>query len=728
MSGSEDMEFGEGSKSKWDIDEVIAENEEVKILDQVYDYIEYIKASDPGTAAYIENRLIIDGIEKALKLIKNDKADRERENAIDVKANLDNIEARNFIAKRQWYWGKVLEKYRYTQGPEADLFRDMVRMRLAIEKFGPFTEESLNNIKNIRDVDYSVETGRLKPLYPFDYVPRMYFGEVPHGSGIPRYNFGSIDQTTKKPKYSGEFLPDEMVGEVLKYLGGRDRNIMAMLSTRLREQVLSVMTSKVASGGTKDSPFEITVNDVEKLSWVLPYFGYIMRNVALKMGFVESYRVKTSDYLRLMIHMFNDENTQLIFDKFLGVPEEMSRDMELGDYVNLRGGIIKLDLSNAMPIAEIINTSTTFFQDLMKLLSHNKTMTHLALPPRVISISPNGDQSVATMLNTNTTLKSLSLYIEDSLGGVFEVLRSNRTLDELKLFDASEALISGFSILLDSINRRGGLRSLGIITSLLGEKQIADFTRLLPMNTNIVALDFSSNQLSDNGTRILADWIRGNISIDHLNLSKNGIGNVGLVYLAKALAKRQRVMKYLEVSFNVFDEVGINELGSEFSNGLKIEKLGMSQLTEIHGSLLPFAESLKNSSVLRDLDFDIAQTARDYETHVNIVAKILENAPNLINLRINRSFVIYDFLRTGIIEVLRTANISKLRKISSGIINANNYRIVYDTTPVLNWNLPKLNNAIEEMRDKRTSLIQQKSNQKSRRRNPKFVLRRAPRE
>ncbi|MCX4084637.1 hypothetical protein N7281_07430 [Rickettsia hoogstraalii] len=89
------------------------------------------------------------------------------------------------------------------------------------------------------------------------------------------------------------------------------------------------------------------------------------------------------------------------------------------------------------------------------------------------------------------------------------------------------------------------------------------------LRNNGTILNFRYTNLGDVGAKLIAEAIRFNNSIAHLDLGYNNIGNAGIREIAVVL-KFNNSITYLNLSGNKIDETGIKELSEslKFNNSI----------------------------------------------------------------------------------------------------------------------------------------------------------------
>lgn len=112
----------------------------------------------------------------------------------------------------------------------------------------------------------------------------------------------------------------------------------------------------------------------------------------------------------------------------------------------------------------------------------------------------------------------------------------------------------GASILASYLSDHYTLRVLDLSYNHLSNVGIRTLTDILSNNrrVSLEKLILSKNGISNDGARHLADMLRTNRTITDLHLSNNEIGNRGVEQLASALAYRNKTLKVLMLSFNIF--------------------------------------------------------------------------------------------------------------------------------------------------------------------------------
>ena len=172
------------------------------------------------------------------------------------------------------------------------------------------------------------------------------------------------------------------------------------------------------------------------------------------------------------------------------------------------------------------------------------------LPDGPLAVLSNSSKTINRILyfnheNTREIQKILNLKLIDryTLKKIFEVL----------LFKGPSSLIY-FNLMYSGIN----------------DQNVKTIIKLL--NSNIINLDLSQNEIGNIGAKYLADYIKFNNSIEILNLSENQIGEEGAKYFGEAL-KVNSSLQNLDLEKNQIGDEGAKALVKVLINSDSLELL-----------------------------------------------------------------------------------------------------------------------------------------------------------
>ena len=130
----------------------------------------------------------------------------------------------------------------------------------------------------------------------------------------------------------------------------------------------------------------------------------------------------------------------------------------------------------------------------------------------------------------------------------------------------------------------------------------------LKSNDQVVYIDMSAidgidrNRMSSHGCKALAELLKENEIITHLNMSMSGISVEGCVFLSTALAMNKN-LAFLDLSGNRFGTQGTCNLFKENNSFGHVETLILARNDIGDGSALSICRQIQQSKTIRVLDF-----------------------------------------------------------------------------------------------------------------------------
>jgi len=195
-----------------------------------------------------------------------------------------------------------------------------------------------------------------------------------------------------------------------------------------------------------------------------------------------------------------------------------------------------------------------------KMLMTNKTLQRLDIS----HLGMRGSDLFADALKTNTTLKYLNLsgnlISEKYTKKYAEALESNTTLEEF-VFGWND-FFSPIEILDRMIQGFDDRNQIQLNTQA--------FAKWLATTKTLKSLHLESVWLGDAGALILAEGLKHNTSLTHLDLMQNKIGHKGLIAIAQALDKHPN-FKSLEVHLNQVTKTSFNSLNLLLKHNLNLQ-------------------------------------------------------------------------------------------------------------------------------------------------------------
>lgn len=239
--------------------------------------------------------------------------------------------------------------------------------------------------------------------------------------------------------------------------------------------------------------------------------------------------------------------------------------------------------SSASSIAQMLELNTT-------LKSINLSGTYL---------DARGITSVAIALEKNNSLKSIKLNhlkIENITDHLFEVLSQKESLQELEIMNCNLQIRSGLSKLL---SENQSLKKLHLGLNYL-DKGIDYLVDGLRQNTSLTSLNMMSCGLDFCSPYPLAEAISQHPSLTHLDLSYNGL-NPRENPLPTLILDNSSI-KTLNLSRNGIDDVGIRYISSSIKNNQSLNTLILNGNHMTDKGVEYLSEALQQNNTLIHLD------------------------------------------------------------------------------------------------------------------------------
>ncbi|MBN9230931.1 MAG: hypothetical protein J0I93_08780 [Legionella sp.] len=164
------------------------------------------------------------------------------------------------------------------------------------------------------------------------------------------------------------------------------------------------------------------------------------------------------------------------------------------------------------------------------------------------------------------TRKLTNILAETLLGRKNLIISQNQaeepqplTQEEFNLshvFFAFEKLVQ---LLVEFLMEDSALQKLTLNQCCISAKSAPHLVQLIKTHPSLVALELASNDLDDEGVRVLAETLTHNTRLRHLNLNHNQITKNGIKYLARALLTNSH-LTHLHLEQNAVGAIGIEYL------------------------------------------------------------------------------------------------------------------------------------------------------------------------
>ena len=151
-----------------------------------------------------------------------------------------------------------------------------------------------------------------------------------------------------------------------------------------------------------------------------------------------------------------------------------------------------------------------------------------------------------------------------------------------------------------------GLKSVRITKLVLSENSITDrgattLAEMLKENRTLQHMNVSNNSIGVGGVTALAEMLKENRTLQHMNVSSNSIGDGGATALVEML-KENRTLQQLDVSNNSIGDGGATALAEMLKENRTLQQLYISDNSIGDGGATALAEILKVNGTLKQVD------------------------------------------------------------------------------------------------------------------------------
>lgn len=187
-------------------------------------------------------------------------------------------------------------------------------------------------------------------------------------------------------------------------------------------------------------------------------------------------------------------------------------------------------------------------------LKVNMVLTLLHLNRNMVG--NDGAKAIFSALNVNTGLTTLSLTWNkiSEVGVIEEVLKSNRVLKKLSLWNNKISSQGGLAIA-EALKVNNVLTDLHLGTNQIGGVGVKAIGKALEVNQGITNLDLRYNNMGDDGAIGLVSALKVNCALKSLGLDENQISDTGAHAIAGAL-ESNRVLTRLVLKDNIIQSEG----------------------------------------------------------------------------------------------------------------------------------------------------------------------------
>jgi Ran GTPase-activating protein (RanGAP) involved in mRNA processing and transport len=221
---------------------------------------------------------------------------------------------------------------------------------------------------------------------------------------------------------------------------------------------------------------------------------------------------------------------------------------------------------------------------LRKGLSHNKTLEHLHL--RQSTFSNDAVDAIAKALQVNQSLKIIELdgchLAPEQVVKFVEALINHPKLEHLNLNQNATSSVAIHSIASLLVSGSTTLSKLDLGQQQLGQNEKLDmpvFANALKLNSSLIELNLSSDDLDDEDVALIADALVENSTLQRLTLNNNIITDVGIQSLAARLPEMNG-LKELWLLDNLFHPEGARALVDATSINFELERVYIARSSD----------------------------------------------------------------------------------------------------------------------------------------------------
>ena len=237
----------------------------------------------------------------------------------------------------------------------------------------------------------------------------------------------------------------------------------------------------------------------------------------------------------------------------------------------------------------------------VRALEINRTLTGAMF--YTSSVNEVAIQALAKALKVNRTLRQLYFSIntmdKELTTSLSEAFEKNSSLIRLHL--RANLYSIDFAKMLLSTNRKSSCFYLDVSQFLMEDKGIISLAEELKINNWVTHLNLYLNKISDRGAQALAESLKFNHTLTDLNLHSNNISSVGGVAIANVLLTNSNLRR-LNLSGNPIGNVGALVFAERLASDCSITHLALSYCNVDFSGMKALFNSLKNNHTLCELD------------------------------------------------------------------------------------------------------------------------------
>lgn len=322
-------------------------------------------------------------------------------------------------------------------------------------------------------------------------------------------------------------------------------------------------------------------------------------------------------------------------------------------------------------------------KDLLLNFQNSHSLTHIYLSDNQIEIL--GAQALGEALLVTNTLQhiafSKNFITNDGLQNICNSLQQNKSLTSLELSNNGISL-EGSKHLTEMIKKNCTIKKLIFSKQNLkrneASRQIADSLKL---NDTLTHIDFSHNHIGSEGVAFILESLSQNQKIENLNLDNNDIEDEGLLNIHKYL-NLNKSLTTISFRKNDFRRIGTTALANSLMN-CQLKSLDLSHCFISFDGLKALMNVLKTNTFLTDLKLSNCQLGNNeaYEIFSSLKSSVYLKLLELENNKFtdeglkNISSLIQANPRISDLSLWGNVIYSPLIKIFSSAIKENTYLI-----------------------------------------------------
>lgn len=202
-------------------------------------------------------------------------------------------------------------------------------------------------------------------------------------------------------------------------------------------------------------------------------------------------------------------------------------------------------------------------------------------------------------INKNDYLKFSDSQWSDVCSNKYNEYDLN-TINEILKYNTSSKVLYAKN---NNIGITQNIASLGTNNNVIANME--KFSHYLRNNLNLLGLNISKNFLGPLGAKLVAEAILNSSNIKWLNISNNQIGNEGAGYLAYALEKNC-ILRWLDISNNKINDTGAEKISDSLlkNNNLKELDIGNNNISDAGTSKISWMIKVNKTLEWLDISYN----------------------------------------------------------------------------------------------------------------------------